>query len=362
VLPAFSTVRNPLDLTGGALGDEFEKVLTIVDRQDTFGAVAVLSNVPAYDSCKVPTIDRLLATIGRGLESTERPAFVLSQSIAHLNQTGREAARKAGITGLPGLSLGIAALANLAWWSRRLNRETGRPDAPGTPPASLRIPDQDGTVSEWRARELLQAAGVPFVPAGLARSPAEAADLAARFGGPVAVKLVSPDVPHKSDIGAVRLDVVGAAAVRQAFDDVVAAGPAEARIEGVQISPMRRGGVEVLVGVTRDAQWGLALAVGMGGVLAEVLADVTVRLLPVSDQDIEDMLAELRGSAVLGGVRNQPAVDRAALVAAIRRIADAACWLGAPLESLEVNPLRVDQSGAEALDVLLQFRPKGTAS
>jgi acetate---CoA ligase (ADP-forming) len=361
VLPAFSTVQNPLDMTGGALGDEFEKVIAIMSRQNTFGAIAVLSNVPGYESCKVAIINRLLATIGRGLRSAQLPGFVLSQSIAHLNETGREAVRSAGITGLPGLALGIPALAHLAWWSRWRSQQAARSapaplPGPGLP--GLRLPVHDGALSEWAARELLVAAGVPFVPAVLASSPADAARQAARFGSPVAAKLCSPDVPHKSDVGAVRLGVDAAAAGR-AFEEVVAAGRsagAAVRIEGVQISPMRRGGVELLVGVTRDADWGLALAVGMGGVLTEVLADVAVRLLPVTDEDISQMLAELRGSAVLDGPRGEPAVDRAALVRAISQIAEAAGRIGDRLESLEVNPLRADQSGAEALDVLLQLR------
>jgi hypothetical protein len=208
---------------------------------------------------------------------------------------------------------------------------------------------------------------VPFVPAALARTPDEAASFAAGFASPVAVKLVSPDVPHKSDIGAVRLGVAGPDDVRLAYQDVLTAGHANhegLRVEGVQISPMRRGGVELLIGVTRDPQWGLAIAVGLGGIFAEAVADVAVRLLPVTDSDIEEMLTELRGSAVLAGIRGEPAVDRGALVSAIASIADAAWWLGntpgdalgGTLESLEVNPLRADHSGAEALDALIVFR------
>ena len=369
VLPGFAAVANPLDITGAALGDEFAKVLAIVEREDAFGAVAVLSNVPGYDSCKVPGINALLSTIGTGLGSIAKPGFLLSQSIAHLNETGRDAVRSAGVTALPGLALGVAALARLSWWSRqRLPRAAGtgvgRPPQPGVRAPGQRAPGAEGIFSEWRAREVLQAAGVPFVPAALARSAGEAADVAAGFGGPVAVKLVSPDVPHKSDIGAVRLGVAGASAVRRAFADVIAAGRARhpaVRVEGVQVSPMRLGGVELLVGVTRDAQWGLAIAVGLGGVFAEAIADVAVRLLPVTEPDIEDMLTELRGSAVLAGTRGAPPVDRSALVSAIAGIASCAWVLGDALESLEVNPLRADHSGAEALDALIVFRPSGHA-
>ena len=371
VLPGFAAVQNPLDITGAALGDEFAKVLAIVDREDAFGAVAVLSNVPAYDSCKAPGITSLLDTIGTGLRSVAMPGFLLSQTIAHLNETGREAARDAALSALPGLSLGVMALANLSRWSR-WSRRPRRPGPSAAHAAGLGLPPggQDGTLSEWSARELLEPAGVPFVPAALARTPDEAASLAAGFASPVAVKLVSPDVPHKSDIGAVRLDVAGPDDVRLAYRDVLTAGRtshAGLRVEGVQISPMRRGGVELLVGVTRDPQWGLAIAVGLGGIFAEAVADVAVRLLPVTDSDIEEMLTELRGSAVLAGIRGEPAVDRGALVSAIARIADAAWWLGdavgdtpggtpgGALESLEVNPLRADHSGAEALDALVVF-------
>jgi acyl-CoA synthetase (NDP forming) len=362
-LPGFAAVRNPLDITGAALGDEFEQVLRIVDKQQEFGVVAVLCNVPAYDSCKVAGIGGLLTTIGRGLGSIATPGFLLSQSIAHLNEAGRAAARAAGVCALPGLSLGTAALARLTWWSRRLAAAGARSAAQPAPPPP-RAPPGGGAISEWAARQLLEQAGVPFVPAVLARSASAAAQAAAGFGGPVAVKLVSPDVPHKSDIAAVRLGVEGAARVRQAFADVVAAGLTHRpgiRVEGVQIAPMRRGGVELVAGVTRDPHWGLVLAVGLGGLLVEVVADLAVRLLPVTDADIEEMLGELRGSAVLGGVRGERPADRVAAVTAIRRIADAAWGLGGELASLEVNPLRVDHAGAEALDALVELRPRDLA-
>src|SRR5262249_38391293 len=155
----------------------------------------------------------------------------------------------------------------LSWWSRQPLPGAARSGPPRTPQAGLLAAGPDGIVSEWQARELLESAGGPFVPAALARSADEAAVLAAGVAGAVAVKLASPDVPHKSDIGAVRLGVAGADAVRRAFADVIAAGHAHRaalRVEGVQVSPMRRGGVELLVGVTRDAQWGLAIAVGLG--------------------------------------------------------------------------------------------------
>jgi acetate---CoA ligase (ADP-forming) len=352
VVPGFATVQNPLDLTGGALGDEFERVLKVVDRQDDFGAVAVLCNVPAYESCKNATIDGLLDTIGRGLDSITLPGFLLSQTVAHLNAVGRRSATAAGVTALPGLAIGVAALANLAAWSATPSRHAPQPRAS----TGVR---STAAISEWTARELLEPLGVPFVPAALARTADEAVEAAARFGGNVVLKLVSPDVMHKTDIGAVRLDVAQHD-VRDAFAAVQAAAQGQgsgARVEGVQVSAMRRGGVELLVGVSRDPLWGPVLAVGLGGTLVEVLQDVVLRLLPVSEQDVAEMLGELRYRRLLDGVRGALGVDRPALVATINRIAAAAWQLGDQLEGLEINPLRAGEAGrVEALDALVSFR------
>jgi acetate---CoA ligase (ADP-forming) len=356
-LPGFATVQNPLDLTGGSVGDQFERVLKAVDRQGDFGAVAVLCNVPAYDSCKNPTIDRLLDTIGRGLASITVPGFLLAQTVAHQNPVGRSSAEAAGVRALPGLAIGVTAMAYLSAWSAKLARGgTGHRPAQPEPVRSGQV---DDAMSEWSARQLLEDAGVRFVPAVLAHTADEACAAAARFGQPVAIKLVSPDVAHKSDVGAVRLAVLGEAAVRRAYDEVIANATAHVaglHVEGVQVAPMRRGGVELLVGVSRDPQWGPVLAVGLGGLFVEVLRDVALRLLPVSIVDIEEMLDELRGAKVLDGVRGEPGVDRAALLAAVASIADVAWRLGPDLKTLEVNPLRADHRGAEALDALVQFR------
>lgn len=351
VVPGFATAQNPLDLTGGSVGDEFERVLKVVDRQDDFGAVAVLCNVPAYESCKNATIDGLLDTIGRGLDAITLPGFLLSQTVAHLNHAGRASATAAGLTALPGLAIGVAALANLSRWS------VIEPWRPAGSPVSAAV-ERTGAISEWAARELLEPLGVPFVPAALARSADEAADAAARFRDRVAVKLVSPDLVHKSDVGAVRLDVAGDADVRRAYEDVLAAAGG-ARVEGVQVAPMRCTGVELLVGVTRDPQWGLVLALGLGGVLVELLDDVALCLLPVTELQIEQMLAELRGAGILDGLRGAPGVDRAALVSAIARIAEAAWQLGDQLDALEINPLHADERRVEALDAYLAVRSAG---
>jgi hypothetical protein len=175
----------------------------------------------------------------------------------------------------------------------------------------------------------------------------------------VAMKIASRDILHKTEVGGVRLDIGSADAAGSfwAILDSVARHAPGVDVEGVLVSPMRGPGVELIVGVVADPDWGPMLAVGFGGALVEVLQDASLRRLPVAPQDIRQMLDELRGRAMLGGVRGGPAVDIDAAVAAIHAVAVLAEALGADLLALEVNPLRLDADGAEALDAVLTWRP-----
>jgi hypothetical protein len=185
---------------------------------------------------------------------------------------------------------------------------------------------------------------------------AEAAAEAARgMGGPVVLKIALPDISHKSDVGGVALGLEGDAAVAEEARRILAAARAarpEARIEGVVVAPMRQGGVELFVAVLRDPLWGPAIAVGFGGVWVELLRDTSLRLLPVTPEEVLEMFSELRGARLLEGYRGSPGIDRQAAAEAIARIGEAALALGPGLAALEVNPLLAGPDGAEALDAL----------
>jgi succinyl-CoA synthetase beta subunit len=187
----------------------------------------------------------------------------------------------------------------------------------------------------------------------------DAVSVAAGYGGPVALKVVSPQILHKSDIGGVRLNVpAGEQAIRDAYAAVTAAAAAVdgADVEGVLVSPMRAGGTELLAGVVRDPHWGPVLAVALGGVFVEVLADSALAPLPVTPGQAGRLLGQLRGRAVLAGSRGAAPADLGALAEVISRIGDLALALGDELESLEVNPLRVDGAAIEALDAVVTWR------
>jgi succinyl-CoA synthetase beta subunit len=208
---------------------------------------------------------------------------------------------------------------------------------------------------------MLAEAGLPVVPARLVSSAGDAAKAAAEFGGPVCVKVVSPQILHKTDIGGVLLDVPAEQdAVRDAFEAVTAAAARVdgASVDGVLVSPMRRGGAELLIGVVRDPHWGPMLAVALGGVFVEVLKDSALAPLPVSPGQARAMLDRLRGRAVLDGVRGAAPADLDAVAAVIARAGDLALALGDDLESLEINPLRVDGATIEALDAVVTWARK----
>jgi acetate---CoA ligase (ADP-forming) len=201
------------------------------------------------------------------------------------------------------------------------------------------------------------------VPAELVHSADEAVEAARRAGRPTALKICSAQITHKSDIGGVALGLSTDAEVRAAYERVAAAGRsvAGARIDGVLVSPMRTGGVELLAGVTMDPTFGPVLAVGLGGLWVELLDDTSLRVLPVDAAEVKRMLAELRGLPLLRGGRGGRPADLDVLANAIAGLGDAAVSLNGALYALEVNPLWVNGDQVEALDVLVITEPAGAA-
>ena len=218
------------------------------------------------------------------------------------------------------------------------------------------------TLNEIESKALLAAAGVPVTPTMLAASADDAATVAYRLGYPVALKIVSPDIVHKSDIGGVRLGLDDARAVRAAFDAIVAAARAarpEARIDGVAVQPMAPpDGLELVVGASLDPQFGQVVMCGLGGIWVEVLQDVSFRLAPLTARDARQMWTDLTGAAVLRGVRGAPAVALPALEALLLRVS-ALVTARPDIRELDLNPVLAYPDGVVAVDarVLLEVDP-----
>jgi acyl-CoA synthetase (NDP forming) len=360
-MPSYGTVQNPLDVTGAAVVDPslFTDAIIAMSNDPGIGVVAAVASLPWLPSEQGYSAQFIVDAIGAGMRQAAVPCAYVNQVLQPVSETTREVLDRAQVSVvIPGLRQAVVALRGVAWWSEAVTRARAT-DVGAAPIASLDIPaaQRVGSWSEHRVRRLLADAGIPIVPAVLATEPEAAAKAAAQVGGPVALKICSAQIMHKSDVGGVRLGVADAD-VPQVFLEVLVAvdGLADADIEGVLVSPMRYGGIELLVGVVRDPQWGPMLAVAVGGVFVEVLKDSVLAPLPIDAGQARAMLESLRAAPMFEGLRGNKPADLDALADVVARVGALAVALGDDLESLEINPLRVDGSTVEALDAVLTWK------
>ena len=349
-LPSFGTPHNPLDITGGAVlqPDLFEQGLRILGKQPDYSVLACLFDVPVSTELATEFTRTALRHIAAGLHAASMPAFMISHTGKPVTEVATQLIEEIGLPYISGgMHHAMNALGAAFWWSEQYRRLANVSATITTIADTTERPS-----SERATLDYLKHSGVPVVPITLARDANQAATAARTIGGRVVLKIASDDIAHKSDIGGVILNLEGDAAVREAYQRIIAAAPATARVDGALVAPMRSDGLELFVGCTRDPQWGPVIAVGLGGVWVEVLQDVSLRPLPIDAAEVKRMLGELRGARMLQGIRGMPATDMDALAAVIARIGDAAVALGDDLEALEVNPLWVRGSEVEALDAL----------
>jgi acetate---CoA ligase (ADP-forming) len=253
----------------------------------------------------------------------------------------------------------FAALSRADAWRTGRARVRARSAPKHTVPkeaASVLAGAKSGVLDADGTRALLTAYKIPLARETTAQSAATAVAIATDFGYPVVMKLASPDFPHKSDLGLVRLGVEDATAAKAAYVSLVDRGrklDTTAQIDGVLVQEMITDGVEIIVGITRDEVLGHAVLVGMGGIFTEVYADTSVRPLPVDEEDVWEMLRELRGFPLLDGVRGRPKLDTRALVRTVLATAKLAAGLGDRLTELDLNPVLVRTKGAVAVDALI---------
>src|SRR5215208_5132819 len=207
-------------------------------------------------------------------------------------------------------------------------------------------------LSETEALELVAAYGIPTAPARLARSADDAARIAAELGYPVVMKVVSPQVVHKTDVGGVRVGIGNEEEARATFREIladVAAGAPGARVDGVLVQRMLRGGRETVAGITRDPSFGPLVMFGLGGIFVEVLRDVLFRVAPITALDAEDMVRGVRGVRLLEGVRGAARADFASLERALLSLSRLAADFP-EIAELDINPLLAFPDGAVAVD------------
>ncbi len=207
-------------------------------------------------------------------------------------------------------------------------------------------------LTEIEAKELLKQAGVSVVDTKLATSKEEVISTSQQFGFPVVLKIASPDVVHKSDAGGVKLGLRTAKQVGKAYDDILRAISQqypEAKIQGVSVQKMARPGVEVIIGMSKDVHFGPVLMFGLGGVLVEILKDVSFRIIPLTQRDAREMIREIKGYPLLEGYRGQEPVDVANLEELILKVSNFV-EQNPEVEELDLNPIFAYSDGAVAVD------------
>lgn len=343
--------RNPIDITAQAVNDfglVSSHVAAMLEDGDYDCAAGFFTMWPSLGSVAA----KLAAALRAGaVKRGDRP-FALSV-IAPPDAQARYEAE--GFLVFEDPSRAIAALGAMARIGQRY-----RDPPPGSPPSlpASAEPVPMGNVGEAEAKRLLGSAGIPLPVERVVRSAAEAAQAFAALGGPLAMKIVSPDIAHKTEIGGVMLDVASADAAAAGYTAIVGAAARHAptaRIDGVLATPMLRDGVELIVGVRSDPVFGPVVLVGLGGIYVEVLRDVALRVGAIDAAEARRMLEELKGFPLLAGVRGRLPRDLDAAARAIAALSVYAVANAGRFESIEINPLfvRAAGDGALALDALI---------
>ena len=207
-------------------------------------------------------------------------------------------------------------------------------------------------LTEVESKELLKKAGIPVVEAKLAQSKKEAISVSKEMGFPVVLKISSPDVVHKSDSGGVKLGLANATQVGKAYTEIISSvkqAYPEAQIQGVSVQPMAPSGVEVIVGMSKDPQFGPVLMFGLGGILVEVLKDVSFRIVPVTERDAREMIREIKGYPILEGYRGQKPASIPALEQLIVKVSQFV-EKNPQIKELDLNPIFAYPDKAVAVD------------
>ncbi len=360
LVPGFVGLRNPTDMSAGAIGvkDIFSRATAAMIADPRIDAVVpVITFAPAED---IRAVAALAASAPKPVpilwngKCSDDPALDQVSLVAQGHAVYRDT--------LPCVQALSRAMDHAAFLRRHAAAEAPQRPANADPARARRLLEAAGArLSEAEAKAIAACYGLPAPREILARGAEEAAAAGAVIGGPVALKIVSPDIPHKTEAGAVRLGVAGAAALREAHDAVLAAARAyapQARIEGVAVQEMVTGGVEMLLGATRDPGFGPVLTLGLGGIHVEILRDVTFRLPPLTAAEAHAALEELRLFPMLLGPRGAPRSDLAALADAIARFSWLVHDLGEQVGEIDINPLVVlpEGRGVRMLDALILRR------
>ncbi|MCB1742806.1 MAG: acetate--CoA ligase family protein [Gammaproteobacteria bacterium] len=356
-LMPFAAVRNPVDTTAQMVNDVelFRKNLDVMLATGDYDTVLMFLATLGL-SAPEPLLQSLVEIVLDTAKRDRNARLVLSMLC---RPDTKRLLESHGVLVYEDITRAIGVIGAMNDFSE----EFARPPAGNLPalPASAR-PVPAEVLSELGAADLLRDAGLPMAPGSVAQSADDAVAAAESIGYPVVLKIASPDIQHKSDIGGVKLKLGDAAAVREAFESIMSAARSavpDATLEGCLVAPMITGGVETILGVNRDPLFGPVVLFGLGGVFVEVLKDVTFRAAPFDVAEAHRMIREVKGYAMLEGVRGSKPADVEALAQALSMLSVYAAENADRLEGIDLNPFLVFEQGRGAMGVDAVVVPHG---
>ncbi len=357
-LPDAASAANPVDVLGDARADRYRFALKNVAADPNVDGLLVVLTPQAMTE-----IEATAQAVGDLAAEIDKPILTCFMGEARV-KTGIEILNAHGVPNYPFPER--ASRAFRAMSTERMTRNRPLPEFAHFDVDRQAVADLIGkvrsegrvSIGDFEARGILQAYGLNIPQSEIAETPDQAIDIAGRFGYPVVLKIASPDILHKTDVGGVKVGLENAEDVRDAFELMTYRAQRyipDARIWGCLVQQMvPSGGLEVLVGMNRDPQFGPLVTFGLGGIYVETLKDVTFRIAPFSPLEAEEMLAEIRAHALLDGVRGKPAADKAAIVDTLLRMGQLVQDFP-EIAELDINPLMVysRNQGAIAIDMRL---------
>jgi len=359
VLPTYANLVNPLDFTTAIWGDgeALNRMLDSALRTEADAAMLVL-DYPSEFTGERKECDLLLELYCAALQRHGKTGFVTSAFPELLPAHARERLHAQGVAALQGVEDGLAAWGRIAGYQRNRQALLALGESALVPLCPQALAGEGRLLNEWDSKQALKAFGLP-TPNGVLSTPDKALKDAEALGYPLVLKAVSAQLPHKTEAGAVALNLKDGAALSAALEKMrasIAAYAPGVAFDQLLLEPMAKAPLaELIVGVKRENDFGLALVIGAGGILVELLKDSHSLLLPTTDGAIRNALLSLRSAPLLQGFRGREPADLDALVTAIRAVADYACENAAHLLELDVNPLLVGAQGTTAVDALIRL-------
>ena len=345
----FAGVNNPVDFTGQVLNERKlleDSMRFVIDEADYDSQILYLASLPISEFTKDISLEIFTALRKR-----------YPEELMFLSMIGPQESRKPyeeiGYPCFEDHSLAVRAMAALRYFAEvfKQGKQKVRPSTKGNKLARL-----EKNISEFEAKSILSAAGIPANREFLTQSCEEAIEAQKTIDGPVVLKVASPDIPHKTEIGGVLLNLTTKEEVEESYQKLITnvqSNAPKAKIDGIIVAEMITGGIETVLGVTKDPVFGPTVMFGLGGVFVEVLKDVTFRVAPFGPEEAHRMIDEIRGRAVLDGARGAPPADIDALANAISTLSIFAAENSDTIQTIDINPFLALPKGAVAVDALI---------